>query len=181
MHKNPFDDNDINISNWVHKRLTHNNYLKQKLYGRDKFNQVYEIDLELEQGNDDSSSESTAAEHSYFTVKKPMIWSYIDQNGVRTSYVIEQEQDCLEAYFRDLDDHMGYTSTHTVKAPLITDVDKWNGFSTNCTYSQRCITTDWVEWSKMASSGRYDAPNINDLVHRKKILSGLYSIIYSTR
>ena len=232
MHQNQDDEDPNNISNWVHKRFSHNCYLNQKLYERDKFNQVYEIGLTADQDSDESSIESTT-EESYFTSSRTKVWSYIGQNGVRASHVIEENQDnasCgsgsddenrflnpqewykvsglyddiknnynkerhastyvysasnnlekfksklkqqemikirhLEAYFNDLDDYFSKPINTRYKGPIYADIDKWNGFSTNHTYCKRNITKEWVEWHKMASAGRYDDENINDLLYK---------------
>ena len=94
MHQNQDDTNSNNISNWIHKRYTHNCYLDQKLYERDKFNQVYEISLLLEQDSDDLLTDSDA-QHSFFKSTRPKIWSFTHENGVRTSHMIRTDRDVV--------------------------------------------------------------------------------------
>ena len=65
LHQHQDDQDPNNITNWVHKRFTHNDYIDQKLYDKDNFNQVYNINLLLEQDSDDSSQESCVDE-SFF-------------------------------------------------------------------------------------------------------------------
>lgn len=84
LNQQPDDKNPNNISNWVHKRLSHTEYLSNKLYYQDNWNQAYHIDLVLEVDNDDQS-ENSFVDRSLLGRSIPKIWSFLE---TKMAYVL---------------------------------------------------------------------------------------------
>ena len=79
LNKNPSDKNKNNISNWVHKAISHDEYLAQDLFMKSKSNDLINMNLK----RIDYYDEDETSVYSEDDERKPSTYSFVNEFGHR--------------------------------------------------------------------------------------------------